>query len=374
MKGKSVLFLDRDGILVADDQVDSYEKIIFIPHVFEALRRIRRETDFELVMVSNQDGVGTPSYLYEDYIKCQDRILKTLEGEDIYFDDINVDFSFPQDACPTRKPGTLMIKSYDSPEYDKASSYFVGDRITDMMLARDFGIKGIFLNDKETLPDELRDTVALQTGSWLDILSFLCPDDALLRHRRAEVIRKTRETDIQISVDLDGSGKGTLKSGIAFFDHMLEQIIKHSRFDISGEVRGDFEVDEHHSVEDLAITLGTAVRKALGDKAGIERYGYEILTMDDVVATAALDFSGRAELIYDIPFKRECIGSFPVEMIEHFFKSFSNSAEMNIYISVSDGNSHHQAEAAFKAFARALRKACRFIPGSREISSTKGVL
>ena len=374
MKGKKVLFLDRDGVIVNETQVDSYERIIYIPHVFEALRRLRRESDFEFVMVSNQDGVGTPSFPYDDFKKCQERIIATLEGEDIYFDDINIDFSLPEDSCPTRKPSSLMVEDYKSGEWDLSSSFMVGDRITDMILAKNIGCRGILLNKGVEIPEDLKDTVALETDSWLEILSFLLPDRSLLPHRRAELERKTKETDISLSIDLDGTGKGGIVTGIGFFDHMLSQIVRHSRYDINGTVKGDFDVDEHHSVEDLAITLGSLIGKALGDKRGIERYGYEILTMDDVVATVALDFSGRPDLIYDVDIRREYIGSFPVEMIRHFFKSFSDSARMNLYIKVSDGNSHHQAEAVFKAFARALRKASRRIAGATDISSTKGVL
>lgn len=374
MNGKRVLFLDRDGVIVNEDQVDSFDKLIFMPHMFEALRRLRRESDFTFVMVSNQDGVGTPSFPYENYKKCQDRIISTLEGEDIYFDDINVDFSFPEDNCPTRKPGSAMVDSYKNGEWDLSSSFMVGDRLTDMMLAENIGCKGILLNDGVSVPEDLKGVVALQTGSWLDVLAFLLPDAFVPTHRVAEVSRSTKETEIELRIDLDGTGKGEIVTGLGFLDHMLSQIVRHSRFDISGTLKGDFDVDEHHSTEDLALTLGSLIKKALGDKRGIERYGYEVLTMDDVVATVALDFSGRPDLIYDVDFKREYIGTFPTEMIRHFFKSFSDSAEMNLYIKVTDGNSHHQAEAIFKAFARTLRKAVRRIPGSTEIQSTKGVL
>ena len=374
MKKKKALFLDRDGVIVIEDQIDSFERIIYIPHVFEALRTIRRETDFEFVMVSNQDGVGTPSFPYEDFMKCQKRIVETLRGEDIYLDDINIDYSLPEDNCPTRKPSALMLRSYMEGDYDLEHSFMVGDRLTDMMLARNIGCRGILLNDGISVTDDLKDTVALQTGSWLQILSFLCPGKDGLLHRTASISRKTKETDIALSIDLDGTGKGEVATGIGFFDHMLEQVIKHSRFDISGTVVGDFNVDEHHSVEDLAIVMGSLVRKALGEKRGIERYGYEILTMDDAVATVALDFSSRPELIYEVDFKREYIGQFPTEMVKHFFKSFSNAAEMNLFIKVNDANSHHQAEAIFKAFARAMRNAVKRIPGSNEIQSTKGVL
>ena len=374
MNGKRVLFLDRDGVIVNEDQVDSFDKLIFMPHMFEALRRLRRESDFTFVMVSNQDGVGTPSFPYEDYKKCQDRIISTLEGEDIYFDDINVDFSFPEDNCPTRKPGSAMVDSYKNGEWDLSSSFMVGDRLTDMMLAENIGCKGILLNDGVSVPEDLKGVVALQTGSWLEVLAFLLPDAFVPTHRVAEVSRSTKETEIELRIDLDGTGKGEIVTGLGFLDHMLSQIVRHSRFDISGTLKGDFDVDEHHSTEDLALTLGSLIKKALGDKRGIERYGYEVLTMDDVVATVALDFSGRPDLIYNVDFKREYIGTFPTEMIRHFFKSFSDSAEMNLYIKVTDGNSHHQAEAIFKAFARTLRKAVRRIPGSTEIQSTKGVL
>ena len=374
MNWKRVLFLDRDGVIVNEDQVDSFDKLIFMPHMFEALRRLRRESDFTFVMVSNQDGVGTPSFPYEDYKKCQDRIISTLEGEDIYFDDINVDFSFPEDNCPTRKPGSAMVDSYKNGEWDLSSSFMVGDRLTDMMLAENIGCKGILLNDGVSVPEDLKGVVALQTGSWLEALAFLLPDAFVPTHRVAEVSRSTKETEIELRIDLDGTGKGEIVTGLGFLDHMLSQIVRHSHFDISGTLKGDFDVDEHHSTEDLALTLGSLIKKALGDKRGIERYGYEVLTMDDVVATVALDFSGRPDLIYDVDFKREYIGTFPTEMIRHFFKSFSDSAEMNLYIKVTDGNSHHQAEAIFKAFARTLRKAVRRIPGSTEIQSTKGVL
>ena len=375
MKGKKVLFLDRDGVIVNETQVDSFEKIVYIPHVFEALRRLRRESDFEFVMVSNQDGVGTPSYPYEDYRKCQDRIIETLEGEDIYFDDINVDFSLPEDNCPTRKPSSAMVDSYKSGEYELSSSYMVGDRITDMILARNIGCKGILLNEGLEIPDDLKDIVVLQSPSWLEILSFLLPSSFSYEHRRAEIKRKTNETDISIALDLDGSGKGSLCTNLGFFDHMLSQIIKHSRFDINGSVRGDYEVDEHHSVEDAALVLGEAVRKALGDKRGIERYGYEIVMMDDAVATVAIDFSGRPDLIWDAEFSYAYIGGFPTELIVHFFRSFSESAGCNLHISATKGgNSHHTAEAIFKAFARAVRKAVRRIPGDARVSSTKGVL
>lgn len=375
MRKKKALFLDRDGIIVNEDQVDSYEKIIWIPHVFQSLARIRRESDFEFVMVSNQDGVGTPSFPYEDYVKCQNRIISTLEGEDVYFDDINIDFSLPEDNCPTRKPGIKMIEAYADGSYDLDASFMIGDRLTDMLLAKNIGCRGIwFAPEDASLPEEYEGTVALVSDNWIRIADFLL-NSGIRTHRTASLSRDTAETGISLSLDLDGTGKGEMETGIPFFDHMLAQIIKHSRIDVTAfSFSGDLEVDEHHSVEDLAIVFGSLIKQALGDKRGIERYGYEVLTMDDVVATAALDFSSRPELIYQVQFQREYIGSFPTEMVEHFFRSFSSASGSNVYISCTSGNAHHMAEAVFKAFARALRNAVKRIPGATELPSTKGAL
>ena len=372
---KKVLFIDRDGVIVKEQQVDSYEKIEYIPHVFEALREISRKTDYLLVMVSNQDGVGTVSFSYEGFAGPAERIFSTLKGEGIVFDDINIDLSFPEDNLPTRKPGTGMIEGYRSNLYDMDKSFMIGDRLTDMMLAKNMGCRGFLLDsDGIEVPEELSGTVALHTSSWLDIADYLIPSSAL-KHREAEVIRNTKETEIKLSVDIDGTGDGHIVSGIGFFDHMLDQIVRHSRFDIDGVVKGDLQVDEHHSVEDTALALGEAVRKALGEKRGIERYGYEVLMMDDVVATCSIDFSGRPEFIWDVEFTMEYIGQFPSELVKHFFRSFSSSAECNLYLSATRaGNNHHTAEALFKAFARAMRKAVRRIPGESRVSSTKGVL
>lgn len=372
---KKVLFIDRDGVIVEERQVDSFEAIEYIPHVFEALREISRRTDYLLVMVSNQDGVGTPSFPYESFIGPAERILDTLRGEGIVFDDINIDFSLPEDGCPGRKPGTAMIDSYRSDAYDMEHSFMIGDRLTDMMLARSMGCRGFLLSgDDMDIPPDLADTIALRTASWLDIASYLA-DDSTLSHRTAEVHRKTKETDISIAMDLDGTGEGGISTGIGFLDHMLDQLVRHSRCDISGHVEGDLFVDGHHTAEDTAIALGEAFLKALGDKRGIERYGYEIVMMDDTVATAALDFSGRPELIWDAEFTMDAIGAFPTELIRHFFRSFSSAAQCNLYLSaLRGGNSHHTAEALFKAFARAVRKAVRRIPGDTRIASTKGVL
>lgn len=374
MDRKKVLFIDRDGVIVKERQVDTYESIEYIPHVFEALREISKRTDFSLVMVSNQDGVGTRSFTYEGFSGPAERIFSTLRGEGIVFDDINIDLSFPEDGLSTRKPGTGMIDRYRELPYDMESSFMIGDRLTDMMLASSMGCRGFLLDSSLTVPDELKSTVALQTSSWLDIAAYLV-DDGSLCHRTAEIRRRTNETDIILSIDLDGTGEGCFETGIGFFDHMLSQIVRHSRFDINGSCKGDTFVDEHHSAEDTALVLGEAVRKALGDKRGIERYGYEIVMMDDVVATVALDFSGRPELMWDVDFTMEYIGDFPSELIRHFFRSFSSASLCNISVSATKGgNSHHTAEAVFKAFARAMRKAVRRIPGDTRVVSTKGIL
>ena len=372
---KKALFIDRDGVIVIEDQIDSYEKIIYMPHVFEALREIRKLSDYEFVMVSNQDGVGTPSFPFESFSGPAERIFSTLEGEGIVFDDVNIDYSLPSDCCPGRKPGTAMLSSYMDGSYDLSQSFMIGDRLTDMMLAKNLGARGIWYTDSdEPVPEDLLDTVALKADSWLAIASFLTLG-GVKEHRKASVDRKTNETDISLSVDIDGTGRGNIHTGIGFFDHMLDQLVKHSRFDIEGSVAGDTYVDEHHTAEDTALALGSAVLSALGDKRGIERYGFEIVMMDDTAATVALDFSGRDELIYDVEFTMDYVGSFPTELIRHFFRSFSSAAKCNIYISaVRNGNSHHTAEAIFKAFARAMRRAVRRIPGDDTVASTKGVL
>ncbi len=371
---KPVLFIDRDGVIVIEDQIDSFERIIYMPHMFEALREIERKTDFEIVMVSNQDGVGTPSFPFEAFAPVMDRILSTLKGEGIVFDDINIDYSLPEDNCPGRKPGTAMIDSYRSGFYDMSSSFMIGDRLTDMQLAKNMGCKGIwYVDNQDAIPEEYRDTIALKTSSWLDIASFLTGED--LSHRTSSIRRKTKETDISIDLDLDGTGEGRIETGIGFFDHMLDQLVRHSRCDIQGRCIGDLYVDFHHSVEDTALALGEAFFSALGEKRGIERYGFDIVPMDDTVAIAAIDFSGRPDFISSFSFRYDYIGDFPTELIRHFFRSFSAAAKCNLYIEALDGgDSHHTAEAIFKAFSRALRKAVKRRPGDNAISSTKGVL
>ena len=372
---KKILFIDRDGVIVRERQVDTYESIEYIPHVFEALREITKRSDYLLVMVSNQDGVGTRAFTYEGFSGPAERIFTTLRGEGIVFDDINIDLSLPEENLPTRKPGTAMIDRYRSERYDMASSFMIGDRITDMLLARSMGCRGFLITDEELdIPEDLMDTIALKTSSWLDIASYLVEDESL-SHRTASVERSTKETKISMSIDLDGTGEGSVSTGIGFFDHMLSQVVRHSRFDIEGKADGDLYIDEHHTAEDTALVLGEAVRKALGDKRGIERYGYEIVTMDDTVATAAIDFSSRPELVWDVEFTVPYIGEFPSELMKHFFRSFASASGCNLYLSATrGGNSHHTAEALFKAFARAMRKAVRRIPGDARVASTKGML
>lgn len=365
---KKVLFIDRDGVIVDETQVDSLEKIRFIPHVMEALRTIRRQTDYLLVMVSNQDGVGTPSFPMEDFRLCHDRIIQVLEGEDASFDDQRIDFSLPQDGCPGRKPGTAMLADYMDGQYDLENSFMIGDRASDMQLARNLGCSGIWFHEGH----EGGEGIVLETSSWLEVASFLTGCD--MEHRKAHIVRTTKETCIDLAVDLDGNGRGRIETGIGFFDHMLEQLVRHGRLDVEAHLEGDTWVDEHHSVEDMALCLGKAVLTALGDKRGIQRYGFDLLCMDEVHCEVSMDFSGRSDLVFDGRFSREYVGSFPTEMIRHFFKSFSNEARCSLYISFSEGNAHHQAEAVFKAFARALRMAVRRIPGSDEVVSTKGVL
>ena len=371
---KKVLFVDRDGVIVVEDQVDTYEKIIYIPHVFEALREISKKGDYELVMVSNQDGVGTPSFPMDDYKSIADRIFMTLEGENIVFDDVNVDYSLPADNCPGRKPGVAMLGEYLTDKYDMSKSFMVGDRLTDMTLAKNLGCKGFWLTDSPETPDEYKDVVALRTNNWLDIASYLTGYESL-KPRTVSLERKTKETDISISLSLDGTGKGSASSGLGFFDHMLDQLIRHSRCNLDILVKGDLHVDEHHSIEDTALLLGECYLKALGDKRGIERYGYEIVAMDEVAATVAIDFSGRPELVWDVEFNRDYVGDVPTELFKHFFRSFSATARCNLYIQATkNGDTHHTAEAIFKGFARAIRKAVKRIPGATELPSTKGVL
>jgi imidazoleglycerol-phosphate dehydratase/histidinol-phosphatase len=312
----------------------------------------------------------------EDFEPVHDRIIETLRGEGIIFDEEHIDFSLPADDCPGRKPGTGMLSSYLDGSWNLEHSVVIGDRLTDVELAKNIGCKAVWLaskSDEAKLPGDLRDACILVSDRWGEIASFLL-DEPHLAPRTAEVTRTTRETTITLSLSLDGGGLGKIHTRIPFFDHMLDQIRRHSGCDLSLHADGDLMIDEHHTVEDVGIALGEAFRIALGEKRGINRYGFEVLTMDEVKAEVALDFSNRPAFVYDVPIAREYIGTFPTEMVEHFFKSFSDSARCNLHMKVSGGNAHHQVEGLFKAFARAVRQAIHRNPYSDELPSTKGVL
>ncbi|AEC02628.1 imidazoleglycerol-phosphate dehydratase HisB [Parasphaerochaeta coccoides] len=380
---KVVLFLDRDGVVVKEDQVDSYGKIIWIPGVFGALKTIADMTDLEFVMVSNQDGVGTPSFPMNDFLPVHRRIVSTLEGEGIVFSAQHIDLSLPADNCTGRKPGIGMLSAYTKENgYDMEHSLVIGDRLTDVVLAKNLGCRAILFAPSAMRQDAenagLGETLALVSNDWRQVASFITGTitgtETIRTSRTAEVKRMTAETRITLSLNLDGRTGGHVHTGLPFFDHMLSQIVRHSGWDMDMDVQGDIDVDEHHTVEDTALVLGQACVEALGDKRGISRYGFEILTMDEVRADVALDFSGRPYFVWDATFAREYVGTFPTELVEHFFKSFSDAAKCNLHISVTRGNTHHQIEAIFKAFARALRKAVKRYPWDDRLPSTKGVL
>ncbi len=374
---KRALFIDRDGTLVTeppvDYQLDSLEKLEFYPGVFRNLYFIRKHLDFEFVMVTNQDGLGTPSFPEDTFWPAHNKMLKALEGEGVVFDDILIDRSFPEDNSPCRKPRTGMLGRYLSGEYDLAASYVIGDRLTDMLLAANLGAKGIWLHpDNEEAEQLLREepslSPALITDSWDRVTEFLFAGE-----RCAEVHRATKETDVYVRVNLDGKGKTDISTGLGFFDHMLEQIGKHSGMDLVVRVKGDLNVDEHHTIEDTAIALGETLLKALGDKRGIERYGY-CLPMDDCLCSVALDFGGRPWLVWDAEFHREKVGDMPTEMFLHFFKSLSDAARMNLNIKAEGTNEHHKIEGIFKALARSVKMAIRRDIYKYELPSTKGLL
>ena len=376
--GKRALFIDRDGTLVeeppVDYQLDSLEKLAFVPKVMRALYFIRKQLDFEFVMVSNQDGLGTASFPEETFWPAHNLMLKTLAGEGITFDDILIDPSLPEEQSPNRKPRLGMLGRYLTGEYDLANSYVIGDRLTDMELAYNLGAKGIWLHphDEEAEQALAAYAVPLQpvfiSDDWDRISEFLFAGE-----RRAEVRRTTKETDILVDWNLDGTGKTDIHTGLGFFDHMLEQIGKHSGTDLTIRVKGDLEVDEHHTIEDTALALGEALGKALGDKRGIERYGY-CLPMDDCLCRVALDFGGRPWLVWDAEFHREKVGDMPTEMFLHFFKSLSDAARMNLNIHAEGTNEHHKIEGIFKALARSIKMAIRRDIYRYELPSTKGAL
>lgn len=377
---KRVLFIDRDGTLVLEPenyQLDSLTKLEFYPKVFQFLSKIAKELDFELAMVTNQDGLGTLSFPEETFWPTQNFILKAFENEGITFDEIFIDRSFPEDNAPTRKPRTRMLTKYlNNPEYDLENSFIIGDRITDVELAKNLGSKAIFIKNEENLGgneiatslEELQNVIALQTTDWQKIYEFLKLDE-----RTASIKRSTNETDIAITLNLDGTGKSNINTGISFFDHMLDQIARHGQMDLDIQVKGDLEVDEHHTIEDAAIALGEVFAKALGNKLGIERYGF-CLPMDDCLSQVAIDFGGRNWLVWEAEFKREMIGQMPTEMFFHFFKSFTDGAKANLNIKAEGTNEHHKIEAIFKAFAKAIKVAVKRDTEKMILPSTKGML
>jgi imidazoleglycerol-phosphate dehydratase/histidinol-phosphatase len=374
---KKVLFIDRDGTLALepdDYQLDAFDKLMFYPQVFTYLGKIAKELDYTLVMVTNQDGLGTDSFPEETFWPVHKLLLKTFEQEGIIFEEVLIDRSFPKDNAPTRKPRTGMLTKYLNPrEYDLANSYVIGDRLTDMELAKNLKTQGIFIANDEVLGMEevsgdLNGFVSLKTVSWEAIYHFLKLEQRITIQKRT-----TNETDIQLSLNLDGSGKSEISTGIEFFDHMLDQLARHGGMDISLQVKGDLEVDEHHTIEDTAIVLGEAFSMALGNKLGIERYGF-CLPMDDCLAQVAIDFGGRNWLVWDAEFKREMIGKMPTEMFLHFFKSFSDGAKANLNIKASGTNEHHKIEAIFKSFAKAIKVAVKRDPDKMILPSTKGSL
>ncbi|PKR80171.1 bifunctional histidinol-phosphatase/imidazoleglycerol-phosphate dehydratase [Brumimicrobium salinarum] len=361
---KKALFIDRDGTLVieppVDYQLDSLEKLEFYPGVFQWLSKIAKEMDYELVMVTNQDGLGTDSFPEDTFWPAQNKVIQAFKNEGIEFDEVLIDKSFPEDNAPTRKPRTGLLQKYIHGNYDLANSYVIGDRATDVELATNLKAQAIYIGEEDK-------NAALSTQNWSEIYQFLKAIP-----RTGEVSRVTNETSILIKLNLDGSGQSNLDTGLPFFDHMLEQIAKHGNIDLAVKVKGDLEIDEHHTIEDVAITLGETFIQALGSKRGIERYGF-LLPMDDCLAQVAIDFGGRPWLMWEAEFKREMVGDMPTEMFMHFFKSFSDAAKCNLNIKAEGDNEHHKIEAIFKAFAKAIKSAVSKTE-NYSIPSTKGKL
>ncbi len=376
---KRVLFIDRDGTIIketADEQIDAFDKMIFYPKAFTFLGKIAKELDFELVMITNQDGLGTEAFPEDTFWPVHNFIMKSFENEGVVFNKVCIDRTFPNENADTRKPGTGLLTEYFSEDYDLANSFVIGDRLTDMELAKNLGAKGIFINDDTQLgtgeitvsENELGAFIACETNDWEKIYEFLT-----LETRTASIHRKTKETDISISINLDGTGTSKIDTGLAFFDHMLDQLARHGQMDLEIKVDGDLEVDEHHTIEDTAIALGEVFYQALGNKLGLERYGF-CLPMDDCLAQVALDFGGRNWLVWEADFKREKVGDMPTEMFLHFFKSFSDSAKANLNIKAEGTNEHHKIEAIFKAFAKAIKMAVKRDVDKMVLPSTKGIL
>ena len=377
---KKLLFIDRDGTMIREAppsyQVDSFSKLQFYPGVFRYLGLIAREMDYELVLVTNQDGLGTDSYPEDSFRDVHRFVMETFANEGIVFTEEHIDRSFPHDNLPTRKPGTGMLTRYLDGSYDLTASYVIGDRITDVQLARNIGCRAIWLNNDPELglaevKDDtaaLRKAIALETDNWEDIYVYL-----KLGARTIEHERNTHETKVSISLRLDGSGQSDIQTGLGFFDHMLDQVARHGRMDLSIRVKGDLHIDEHHTIEDTGIALGEAFGKLLADKRGMERYGFA-LPMDDAEAKVLVDFGGRSWIVWNAEFRRERIGEMPTEMFFHFFKSFSDAARCNLHVECRGDNEHHKIEAIFKAFARAIRMAVKRDPFSNHLPSTKGLL
>ncbi|PWG81692.1 bifunctional histidinol-phosphatase/imidazoleglycerol-phosphate dehydratase HisB [Pararcticibacter amylolyticus] len=377
---KKILFLDRDGTMVLepeDYQVDSFSKLEFYPGAFKYLNKIAEELDFDLVMVTNQDGLGTDSHPEENFWPVHNFILKSFENEGVSFKEVIIDKTFAHENAPTRKPGTeLLLHYFDGDKYDLANSYVIGDRVTDVVLAKNLGSRAIWLKLDDSLgadeikekAGELKDCLALETTSWKEVYEFLKAGKREVEHRRT-----TKETDISIRINLDGKGNAKISTGLHFFDHMLDQIARHGGMDLEIEAKGDLHIDEHHTIEDTGITLGEAIAKALGDKRGIERYGF-CLPMDDCLAQVAIDFGGRNWIVWDAEFKREKVGEMPTEMFFHFFKSFSDAAKCNLNIKAEGANEHHKIEAIFKAFAKAIKMAAKRDVNNMWLPSTKGLI
>ena len=379
---KKILFIDRDGTLIKEApptyQLDDFSKLEFYPGMFFYLRKIVEELDYELVMVTNQDGLGTASFPEATFWPLHNLVMKSLENENIHFAEVVIDRTLPAENAPTRKPATGLLTQYlNNPAYDLPNSFVIGDRITDMQLAKNLNCKGLWLNTDSTLGSEeikdkiddlKRDVIVLETSDWADIYNYLKLPPRIIKH-----VRNTNETKITVELNLDGTGKAVNKTGLPFFDHMLDQVARHGNIDLAIECNGDVHIDEHHSIEDTGIALGEAVAKALSDKRGIERYGF-LLPMDDCLAQVAIDFGGRNWIVWEAEFKREKIGEMPTEMFFHFFKSFSDAAKCNLNIKAEGENEHHKIEAIFKAFAKVIKMAAKRDINNNALPSTKGIL
>ena len=376
---KKVLFIDRDGTLIKepdDEQIDSIDKLIFYPKALYYLSKIATELDFELIMVTNQDGLGTQSHPEENFWPIHNLIMRTLEGESIFFKEVIIDKTFAHDNAITRKPNTGLLLHFLEEGYDMANSFVIGDRLNDVILAKNLGAKAIWLRNNDLLgvnemmekAETLGEHIALQTQHWVDIYTMLKAGSRVISHQR-----NTNETKISIELDLDGTGKAEISTGLHFFDHMLDQIARHGSMNLKIKTQGDLHIDEHHTIEDTGIALGEAFAKAIGNKLGLERYGF-CLPMDDCLAQAAIDFGGRAWIVWDAEFKREKVGDMPTEMFYHFFKSFTDAAKCNLNIKAEGENEHHKIESIFKAFAKAIKMAIKRDAEKLVLPSTKGVL